>query len=59
MSETKKFKLKSLGLSGFKSIAGQQDSQVIDFQNTTVMIGSNGSGKSNLISFFKMLNWLG
>lgn len=55
MSRTK-FKLTSLSLSGYKSIASQNDSQTIDFQNTTVIIGANGAGKSNLVSFFKMLN---
>ncbi len=55
MSRTK-FKLTSVSLSGYKSIASQNDSQTIDFQNTTVIIGANGAGKSNLVSFFKMLN---
>lgn len=51
---TAKFRLNSLQLSGFKSIAstGQQ----ISFGDVTVLLGANGCGKSNLISFFKMLN---
>ncbi|OHD12907.1 MAG: hypothetical protein A2Y41_10880 [Spirochaetes bacterium GWB1_36_13] len=53
-----RFKLSSLSLSGYKSIASQNDSQKIDFQNTTVIIGANGAGKSNLVSFFKMLNMM-
>lgn len=46
-------KLKRLNLNGFKSIdsAGQS----IDFGDITVLLGANGSGKSNLISFFKMM----
>jgi predicted ATPase len=52
------FKLSSLRLSGYKSIAAQNDSQTIDFQNITVIIGANGAGKSNLVSFFKMLNMM-
>lgn len=49
-----KFKLNRLKLGGFKSIAttGQQ----ISFGDVTVLLGANGCGKSNLISFFKMLN---
>lgn len=49
-----KFRLKRLQLSGFKSISGA--GQTIDFGEITVLLGANGCGKSNLISFFKMLN---
>jgi predicted ATPase len=45
-------KLLNLKISGFKSI--RQES--IDFDDITVFIGQNGSGKSNLVSFFSMLN---
>ena len=51
---TAKFRLNSLQLSGFKSIAAT--GQKIDFGDVTVLLGANGCGKSNLISFFKMLN---
>ncbi|HMU88939.1 MAG TPA: AAA family ATPase, partial [Agitococcus sp.] len=50
---TAKFRLNSLQLSGFKSIAAT--GQKIDFGDVTVLLGANGCGKSNLISFFKML----
>ncbi len=49
-----KFRLKRLQLSGFKSISSA--GQTIDFGEVTVLLGANGCGKSNLISFFKMLN---
>lgn len=54
LNQSEKFRLNSLQLSGFKSIAatGQQ----ISFGDVTVLLGANGCGKSNLISFFKMLN---
>jgi len=48
-------KLKRLDLSGFKSI------RVLDgFEPSSinVLIGANGSGKSNLISFFRLLSWM-
>ena len=44
--------LKRLALSGFKSIKTME----IELNSLNVMIGANGAGKSNIISFFKMLN---
>jgi predicted ATPase len=44
--------LKSLALSGWKSIKQTE----IDLGPLNVLVGANGSGKSNLISFFKLLN---
>jgi predicted ATPase len=41
-------------IEGYKSIKNQR----IDFNNINMLIGSNGSGKSNLISFFEFLNKL-
>jgi len=55
MRETK-LKLESVKLKGFKSI--DKIGQVIDFQNITILLGANGSGKSNLVSFFSMLNYM-
>ncbi|MEW6279230.1 MAG: AAA family ATPase [Candidatus Eremiobacterota bacterium] len=46
--------LKSLTLRGFKSIRELVDFR---FEPVTVLIGANGSGKSNLLSFFKMLSF--
>ena len=47
-------KLKNLTISGYKSIGGETS---IDFRARNVFIGQNGAGKSNLISFFRLLNW--
>jgi predicted ATPase len=46
--------LKSIELKGFKSV--DAEGQKIDLCPITVMLGANGAGKSNLVSFFKMLN---
>ena len=51
-----RFKLKNLTMKGFKSFDG--DGQSVAFGDTTVFLGANGSGKSNFISFFKLLNYL-
>lgn len=44
--------LKSIELSGWKSIKHAR----VEFGPLNVLIGANGSGKSNFISFFKLLN---
>ena len=48
-------KLKRIVVDGFKSIGHDT---AITFDDITVFLGANGSGKSNLVSFFKMLNYL-
>ena len=48
-------KIESISIRGFRSLA---DVSISDFSNVTVMIGSNGSGKSNIIRFFEMLRWM-
>jgi predicted ATPase len=48
-------KLTKLTLSGFKSISPEHPLE-LELGDITVLIGANGSGKSNIISFFKMLN---
>jgi predicted ATPase len=50
-------KLKEMHIKGYKSIDGQRG-QTISLGDLTVLLGANGSGKSNLISFFKMLNFM-
>lgn len=50
----KRLKLTELLLQGFKSISERE--QKICFGDINVFIGANGAGKSNLVSFFKMLN---
>jgi predicted ATPase len=44
-------RIEHIKLSGFKSIAQAE----IDLGGINVLIGANGAGKSNLISFFRML----
>jgi predicted ATPase len=44
--------LRRINLEGFKSIKKMD----IELHNLNVLIGANGAGKSNIISFFKMLN---
>ena len=56
MEDKGKIKLKSLILSGYKSI--NQDGQTIEFGDVTVLLGANGAGKSNLISFFRFLAFM-
>lgn len=47
-------RLVSLSLKGFKSIAETD----IKFHKLNVLIGANGAGKSNLITFFRMLSYM-
>ncbi|CAK8723535.1 ATPase AAA-type core domain-containing protein [Candidatus Electronema halotolerans] len=44
--------LKRIIIKGFKSIKEMD----IELRNLNVLIGANGAGKSNFVSFFKMLN---
>lgn len=46
--------LQRLSLRGFKSIRELPD---LEFRPLNVLIGANGAGKSNLIAFFKLLNF--
>ncbi len=48
--------LTELTLSGYKSI--DPVGQTIPFGDVTVLLGANGSGKSNLVSFFRLLSYL-
>lgn len=47
-------KLSKLKLEGYKSF----QKETIDFGDVTVLLGANGAGKSNLVSFFGMLGFL-
>ncbi len=53
---TEQLELKSIELSGFKSVDGE--GQTIELGPVTVMLGANGAGKSNLVAFFKLLNYM-
>jgi len=44
--------LQHVTLKGFKSIKDME----LELRPLNVFIGANGAGKSNLVSFFKMLN---
>jgi predicted ATPase len=48
--------LTKLELSGFKTIRNLPDE--FRFGQINVLVGANGAGKSNFISFFKMLSWM-
>lgn len=56
MNKENRLKLSLITLKGFKSI--HSEGQIIPFGDLTVLLGANGSGKSNLVSFFRMLNYM-
>jgi predicted ATPase len=47
--------LESISIQGFKSI---RDLEAFKFNHINVLIGSNGAGKSNFVSFFRLLGEL-
>lgn len=52
-----RIKLKNVTIKGYKSISF--DSPVtLDFEDISILLGANGAGKSNIISFFKMLSYM-
>ena len=53
MTETTR--LRSIRIRGFRSLA---DVELSDVGNASVLIGANGSGKSNFVRFFDMLGWM-
>ncbi len=56
MAKTKPAKLKSVTVSGYKSFGSEP--QTLEVGDVTVLLGANGSGKSNLVSLFQLLNFL-
>lgn len=46
-------KIKSLSISGFKSIRRLED---LELRDLNVLIGANGAGKSNFLSYFRLLH---
>ncbi|MCL2116818.1 MAG: AAA family ATPase [Planctomycetaceae bacterium] len=50
-------KLKKITIGGYKSFPGNEPLEVM-FGDINILIGANGAGKSNFISFFKMLNMM-
>lgn len=49
-----RFKLKNISLKGFKSFSFDEGVN-LPLDDITVLLGANGSGKSNLIAFFQLL----
>ena len=47
--------IESLHVKGFRSLA---DVEINEMPRAAVLIGANGSGKSNLVRFFEMMNWM-
>ena len=47
--------IESLRVKGFRSLA---DVEIGDMPRAAVLIGANGSGKSNLVRFFEMMSWM-
>lgn len=50
-------RLKSIKIQGFKSIPFQHPLE-LTFGDINILLGANGAGKSNIISFFKMLGFM-
>lgn len=48
-------RIESIKIKGFRSLA---DVELSDMPSATVLIGANGSGKSNFMRFFEMLSWM-
>lgn len=48
-------RIESIRIRGFRSLA---DVTVTDLPPVSVLIGANGSGKSNVMRFFEMLGWM-
>ena len=52
---TQERRIESVHIAGFRSLA---DVELAELGGLTVLIGANGSGKSNIIRFFEMLSWM-
>ena len=50
-----KSRLKKIKISGYKSLGTDTQPIQLEMSNLNIIIGANGAGKSNFISFFKML----
>ena len=48
-------RIESVRIKGFRSLA---DVELLELPSAAVLIGANGSGKSNFIHFFEMLSWM-
>src|SRR5574344_1274216 len=50
--------LTGITIARYKSFGSEEISQKINLSKVNIIIGPNGVGKSNFISFFKMLNFM-
>ena len=50
--------LKSLSLAGYRSYDNNLAQNQIDLGDINIIIGANGAGKSNLISFLEMISFM-
>ncbi len=48
-------RIQSVRINGFRSL---KDFQIRDLPMAAVLIGANGSGKSNFVRFFEMMSWM-
>lgn len=48
--------LRKIKIAGYKSFGSGNDALDLQLSDVNIIIGANGTGKSNVISFFKMLN---
>lgn len=55
--ENKRFKLKSVTVSGYRSYSSDRE-MTIDLGDVNLIIGANGAGKSNFISFLEMISYM-
>lgn len=53
----KDIRLSELEIRGYKSIPFQHPLK-LEFGNVNILLGANGAGKSNIVSFFKMLGFM-
>ncbi|MBQ0166910.1 MAG: AAA family ATPase [Treponema sp.] len=57
MEKEKRSKITRITISGYKSISPELP-QSVALGDINIVIGANGAGKSNFVSFFKMLNFM-
>ena len=50
-------KLKQVAIRGFKSVAYDRP-VTLNLRDVSILLGANGAGKSNIVSFFKMLGFM-
>ena len=53
-----KISLEKLHLAGYRSYNNNLEQNCIEFKNLNIIIGANGAGKSNLISFLEMVSYM-